>query len=246
MLESVDLSRSLANGEYKRRRTVLRRRLLDLQRACWNADVGSLLLFEGWAFSGRGGVVRKLTQRLEPRGFVLHHVRAPRTWEDGLPWMWRFWHSLPRFGQMGIYYGSWYRRLLVGRSSGVVSEDAARRSVRDIESFERMLTLDRYVIAKFFFHIDLHEQSDRISEAEADPLEEWKLETDEWDKRVLDPHNLKRAEEMLAQTSFESTPWSVVAANDTNWATVDVFERVARALEEGLVRHGAEIPEDRE
>ncbi len=238
MLESIDLTRAIERDEYKERLKPLQRRLLGLQRSCWNQDVGSLLVFEGWAFSGRGKVVRKLTQRLEPRGFVLQHVRAPRSWQDGLPWMWRFWRSLPRFGQLGIYYGSWYRRMLVGRSSGAVTEEEVDRSVVDIESFERMLSADRYVIAKFFFHIDLHEQSHRIAEAEADPLEEWKLDTDEWDQRVLDPHNLNRAEEMLARTSFEHTPWTVIPANSRRLATLDVFERVAEVLEDGLERLG--------
>ena len=243
MLEAVDLSRSLRPRRYKRRRDELRRRLLDLQRACWNQDVGSLLVFEGWAFSGRGKVIDRLTRRLEPRGLVLHHVRAPRSGEDGLPWMWRFWNSLPRFGQMGIYYGSWYRRLLVGRSTGRVSEAAAERSFEDIESFETMLAADRYVVAKFFFHLDLHEQSARMAAAEADPLEEWKLDTDEWDRRVLDPHNLRLAEEMLSRTSFPATPWHLVAGNDRRWATIEVFERTIAALEAGLSRLGCELPE---
>ncbi len=238
MLESIDLTRSIEVSEYKERIKPLQKRLFELQRACWNQDVGSLLVFEGWAFSGRGKVVRKLTRKLEPRGFVLQHVRAPRSWQEGVPWMWRFWRNLPRFGQMGIYYGSWYRRLLVGRSSGEVTEEQVDRSVEDIESFERMLTLDRYVVAKFFFHIDLHEQSRRIAEAEADPLEEWKLDTDEWDKRVLDPHNLNRAEEMLARTSFDHTPWTVIPANDRRLATLEVFTRVEAILEEGLARLG--------
>ena len=180
MLENLDLSRVLTNGEYKDKLRQLRPQLLRLQRACWNAGLGSLIVFEGWAFSGRGQAIRTLTQRLEPRGFVLNHVRAPRSHEAGLPWMWRFWESLPRFGQMAIYYGGWYRRVFVSRSQGLVSQSECEQAFTDINSFEKMLVDDRYLMTKFFFHIDLHEQSRRIVAAETDPLETWKLEVDDW------------------------------------------------------------------
>ena len=243
MLETIDLTQSLPEGVYQRRLRAVRRRLLDLQRTCWNADLGSLLVFEGWAFSGRGSTIAKLTQRLEPRGFVMHFVRSPRTHEQGLPWMHRFWVGIPRFGQMGIYHGSWYRPLIVGRSVAKMSSEESDRIYRDIESFERMLTDDGYVMAKFFLHIDLHQQSERMAAAQEDPLHEWKLEEDEWDHRVLHPRNLAFVEEILARTSFEGSPWYVIGANDRYWTTISVLEQVAAALEAGLLRHGIELEE---
>ena len=243
MLKNLDLDLVLPNGEYKEKLRELRPRLLRLQRACWNAGLGSLIVFEGWAFSGRGQAIRTLTQRLEPRGFVLNHVRAPRSYEAGLPWMWRFWESLPRFGQMAIYYGGWYRRVFVSRSQGLVSNDECEQAFADINSFEKMLVDDRYLMTKFFFHIDLHEQSQRIMAAEADPLETWKLEVDDWGERILDPQHLRYAEEMLTRTSDGAVPWHLVAATDISYARILVMERVAETLTEGLRAHGEEIPD---
>jgi polyphosphate kinase 2 (PPK2 family) len=243
MLEAVDLSCALTEEEYKDRLKALRPRLLRLQRACWNAEIGSLIVLEGWAFSGRDQAIRKLTQRLEPRGFIVNRVLAPRSYQAGLPWMKRFWDSLPRFGQMAIYYGGWYRRVFVARSQGEVSEAECERAFTDINSFEKLLVDDRYVIAKFFFHIDIHEQSRRIAEAEKDPLHTWKLETDDWAERLLDPKHLLYAEEMLSRTSDGPVPWNLVAATDDRWARVELMEKVAETLEQGLLERGEEIPD---
>lgn len=243
MLEHLNLSRVLTDGEYREKLRTLRPQLLRLQRACWNAGIGSLFIFEGWAFSGRGQAIRTLTQRLEPRGFILNHVRAPRSHEAGLPWMWRFWESLPRFGQMAIYYGGWYRRVFVSRSQGLVSDGEVEQAFADINSFEKMLVDDRYLLAKFFFHIDLHEQSRRILAAEADPLETWKLDVDDWGERILDPQHLRFAEEMLGRTSDGAVPWHLVAATEMNWARIDVMEKVAQTLTAGLEAHGETVPD---
>ena len=157
--------------------------------------------------------------------------------------MWRFWESLPRFGQMAIYYGGWYRRVFVSRSQGLVSQSECEQAFTDINSFEKMLVADRYLMIKFFFHIDLHEQSRRITVAEADPLETWKLEVDDWGERILDPKHLRYAEEMLERTSGGAVPWNVVAATDRSWARIQVMERVARTLTEGLRAHGETVPD---
>jgi polyphosphate kinase 2 (PPK2 family) len=242
MLENLDLDQSLSEGEYKEELHRLRPRLLRLQRACWNAGLGSLIVFEGWAFSGRGKAIRTLTQRLEPRGYVVNHVRAPRSHEAGLPWMWRFWESLPRYGQMEIYDGAWYRRIFVSRSQGLVSADECEQAVEDINSFEKMLVDDHYVMAKFFFHIDLHEQSKRMAAAREDPLETWKLESDDWEERVLDPQHLEFAEDMLKRTTEGAVPWNLVAANDTLWSRIEVIKRVTDVLSKGLEAHGESVP----
>ena len=75
MLETLDLDRSLEKSEYKARLPVLQARLHQLQRACWKANLGTLVVFEGWGASGKGSVIRKLTQKLEPRGFSLHAIQ---------------------------------------------------------------------------------------------------------------------------------------------------------------------------
>ena len=113
MLEKVDLTKELAKSEFKSRLPYLRNRLYDLQKACWDASIPSVILFEGWDAAGKGSSVNLLTQRLDPRGFKLYAIQAPRTYEKHMPWLWRFWLKLPNYGQMAIFDRSWYGRVLV-------------------------------------------------------------------------------------------------------------------------------------
>ena len=112
-----------------------------------------MIVFEGWDASGKGTAIAALTQRLDPRGFKLYPITAPRTYEQQRPWLWRFWLKVPNRGEMVIFDRSWYWRVLDERVEGTVPEKAWREAYRDIVEFERMLADDGAVILKFFLHI---------------------------------------------------------------------------------------------
>src|SRR5512141_2323392 len=103
MLEKVDLSITYPKEDYKSRIAYLRNHLYDLQKACWEGGIPSVILFEGWDASGKGSSINLLTQRLDPRGFKLYPIQAPRTHELHMPWLWRFWLKVPNYGEMAIF-----------------------------------------------------------------------------------------------------------------------------------------------
>ena len=120
-------------------------------------------MFEGWDGAGKGDCVRKVTERLEPRGYRVHYVtRKPRTYERYLPWMWRFWLRLPNDGEMALFDMSWYGRVLVERVEKLTPKREWRKAYRDITEFERMLADDGAVIVKFWLHITKKEQRKRF------------------------------------------------------------------------------------
>ena len=91
MLENINLERKLAREEYKQVLPELQNRLYDLEKACWDNGIPSIVVFEGWDASGKGTTISALTQRLDPRGFKLYPITTPRTYEQQYPWLWRFW-----------------------------------------------------------------------------------------------------------------------------------------------------------
>src|SRR5215831_10091372 len=103
MLENLNLKHKLSREEYKRALPALQRRLYDLERVCWQRGVSSIIIFEGWDAAGKGGAISALTERLDPRGFRLHPINAPRTFEQQRPWLWRFWLKIPGAGEMAIF-----------------------------------------------------------------------------------------------------------------------------------------------
>ncbi len=242
MLEKVDLTLSLTKEDYKQRLAYDRLRLYDLQKACWSSGIGSVILFEGWDASGKGTSINLLTQRLDPRGFKLYPVQAPRTNELHMPWLWRFWLKMPNFGEMAIFDRSWYGRVLVERVEKLTPEKEWRQAYQDIVNFERALADDGLVLMKFFLHITKKEQSRRFKKLEKDPLESWHISSEDWAHHKEYDVALVSIEEMLEHTETEWGPWTIVEATDRYWTRIKIFDTIIQNLEEGLKAHGKPLP----
>jgi polyphosphate kinase 2 (PPK2 family) len=243
MFEAVDLSKKIDKGEYKKALPRLQHRLWELQRACWEASIPSIWVFEGWDASGKGPCIRKLTARLEPRGFELNHVTdVPRTHELDLPWMWRFWLQIPLRGQIGIFDRSWNRRALVARVERPDEELEWRRMLRDIGDFERMLSDDGYVLAKFFLHISSKEQLKRYESWKKDPADSWKSLEGGWQKPTGYDRYLAASEDLLQHTEILNSPWTIIPATDHRWVLIQVLETLIDRMETALVERGVELP----
>ena len=169
MLENVNLNIKLSHAEYNKVLPKLQRRLYDLEKACWDSKVSSILIFEGWDAAGKGGAIATLTQRLDPRGFKLHSIHLPRTFEHARPWLWRYWLKVPNRGEMVIFDQSWYSRVLIERVEKLIPEAVCRAAYSDIQDFERMLADDGTVIVKFFLHITKKEHQVRIKHGRKSP-----------------------------------------------------------------------------
>ncbi len=246
MLEKVDLTKRLKKKEYKKRMPRLQNRLYDLQKACWDAGIPSVILFEGWDAAGKGSSINVLTERLDPRGRRLYAIRAPRTYETHMPWLWRFWLKLPNYGQMAIFDRSWYGRVLVERLEGLTPEKEWRKAYRDIVDFERTLADDGCVIIKFFLHIRQKEQARRLKKLEKDPLESWRVEPEDWEHNRNYDRWLIATEEMLERTFTEWGPWTIVEATNRYWTRVKIFETIIQRLESALQKRGLPLPPDQE
>lgn len=242
MLEKVDLTKKLSKKAYKARMPQLRNALYDLQKACWDAKIPSVIVFEGWDAAGKGTSINTLTQRLDPRGFKLHAIQAPRTYETHMPWLWRFWLKLPNYGEMAIFDRSWYGRVGVERVEGFTPEPDWRRGYRDIVDFERTIADDSYVVIKFFLHISKKEQRRRFKKLEKDPLESWHVQPEDWAHHRKYDQYLVAYEEMFERTDSEWGPWTIVEATDRRWARVKIFETIIFRLEEALTIRGLPIP----
>jgi polyphosphate kinase 2 (PPK2 family) len=242
MLEQVNLDRKLAKRDYKKVLPALQRRLYDLEKACWDNGVPSLVIFSGWDAAGKGSAISTLTERLDPRGFKLQKTQAPRTYEQQRPWLWRHWLRIPSYGEMAIFDLSWYQRVLVERVEKLVSKKAWRRAYRDIVDFERMLADDGTAIVKFWMHISKKEQRKRFRALEKDPLESWRVTKQDWERHKSYDDYLLAAEEMLERTDTEWGPWTIIEATDRWYARRKIFDTLIEVLEERL---GDKAPEPR-
>jgi polyphosphate kinase 2 (PPK2 family) len=239
MLENINLKRHLSRDEYAKALPGLERRLYDLEKACWDQKIPSIILLEGWDAAGKGGAISELTQRLDPRGFKVYSIQPPRNFEAEFPWLWRFWLKVPARGEMAIFDRSWYMRVLTGRVEEAVPKPAWRAAFEDIVEFERMLADDGTVIVKFFLHISKREQKRRMQKLEANPLEAWRVTSEDRARHRKYDKYAVAFEEMLALSEAEYAPWTIVEATSRWWARKKMFETIIAALERRL---GAAAP----
>ncbi len=239
MLENINLKKKLSREASKRALPPLQLRLNDLEKACWDQQVPTMIVFEGWDAAGKGTTISALTQRLDPRGFKLYPITSPRTYEQQRPWLWRFWLKVPNRGEMVIFDRSWYGRVMEERVEKTIPEQQWRQAYRDITEFERMLSDDGTTILKFFLHISKKEQKERFRTIQEDPLEAWRVSPDDWSRHKKYDRYLAAIEEMLELTESEYAPWTIVEATSKWHARVKVFETLIGAIERRL---GANAP----
>ena len=236
MLENVNLKRRLSHEEYNQSLPALQRRLFDLEKACWDHKISSMVVVEGWDAAGKGGAIGALTQRLDPRGYKVYCTVPPRTYEQAFPWLWRFWLKVPNRGEMVIFDQSWYGRVLEERVTQAIDKPAWRAAFHDIVDFERMLADDGTVIVKFFLHIDQKTQKRRFRKIRANPLEAWRITRADRDRQRNYAQHLAAIEDMLELTECEYAPWTIVEATSRWWARKKMLETVIDALEHRLGR----------
>ena len=239
MLELVDLSRKIDKDTYRQTFPALEIRLGEVQRAARAAGVPVLVVFEGWDAAGKGTLINRLTQALDPRGFKVHPINAPDGNERLHPWMWRYWSKLPPAGTLAIFDRSWYGRVLVSRMEKLVGKAQWEQAYRDIQEFERQLADGGAVLVKLWLHIDPKTQRKRFKQLEKNPATAWKVGKAEWKQHKRYDSWLEVVEEMLQRTSTAYAPWTIVEAVQGRFARVKVFETVIQAVEAELDRRAA-------
>ena len=216
--------------EYKKALKQAQLKLLTCQRSLAEAKRSLLIVFEGPDAAGKGGAIRRMVERLDPRLLRVHSVIKPTEEEYGHHYLWRFWNKLPRYGQLAVFDRSWYGRVLVERVEGFASEAQWKRAYDEINQFEELLMADGAIVVKIYMHISKDEQLARFKRREADPYKHWKITDEDWrNRRKWDQHN-QAAEEMFQKTGG-TAPWTVLPSNYKWFARVNVVQTVNAALE---------------
>jgi len=233
-LDDLDQSKSLEQDDYKKLLKKHQLELLNTQLVLHERKTSVVIVVEGPDAAGKGGAIRRITERLDPRLVRVYSVVKPTADEYQHHYMWRFWNKLPPSGQIAIFDRSWYGRVLVERVEKFCTEAEWKRAYREINEFERQLTDDGTIIIKLYLHISKDEQLQRFRRREDDPYKHWKISDEDWRNRDhWDQHNAA-AEDMFEKTSPDNAPWTVIPGNFKWYARVKsvktIAERLTRAL----------------
>lgn len=234
MLETADLAKRVTKERYKELAPKLEERLSALQQPIRQAKLPVVILFEGWGAAGKGGLIGKLIQNFDPRGFFVSSFIAPTELERREPVLWRYWNAVPKQGQIAILDRSWYMDVTTARLEEKLDDKAVERRLKDIVTFERQLTDGGYLILKFFIHISRKEQKKRFQDLEQDKDTAWRVTELDWERNRRYEDYSRAFDEALRYTNTTNAPWCVVSGMDRRAAALDMFTAVADRVEAAL------------
>ncbi|MCI5068965.1 polyphosphate kinase 2 [Acidovorax sp.] len=196
-----------------------------------------VILFEGRDAAGKGGVIKRITQRLNPRVVRVAALPAPNDRERTQWYFQRYVAHLPAAGEMVLFDRSWYNRAGVERVMGFCTDDEYEEFFRTVPEFEKMLVRSGITLVKYWFSITDEEQHLRFLGRIHDPLKQWKLSPMDLESRVRWEAYTKAKETMLERTHIPEAPWWVVQAVDKKKARLNCIAHLLSQLPYAEVPH---------
>jgi len=235
VLSELNLRLKLDKAAYERDLAKYQSRLSELVRDPRFAGRRSLVLvFEGSDAAGKGGSIRRVAASMDARQYQIIPIAAPTEEERVQPYLWRFWRHLPRTGRVAIFDRSWYGRVLVERVEGFCSEADWLRAYAEINDFEHQLADAGAVVVKFWLQISADEQLRRFKERQDTEFKRFKITDEDWRNREKWDAYISAVCDMVDRTSTGLAPWTLVEANDKNYARVKVLKTLCDRLETAL------------
>lgn len=192
----------------------LNNELMTLQEILYAENKHKILIvLQGMDTSGKDGTIKHVFRGVNPQGVRIANFKVPTKIELDHDYLWRVHKQVPGNGEIVIFNRSHYEDVLVVRVHELVPKNIWSKRYSQINSFEKLLLDEGTTILKFFLHIDLVEQKERLQARQEDPNKQWKFRKGDLEERKLWPEYIQAYEDMLAKTSTRIAPWYVIPSN---------------------------------
>jgi polyphosphate kinase 2 len=204
-----------------------------------------VVLFEGRDAAGKGGVIKRITQRVNPRTCRVVALPAPSDREKKQWYFQRYVPHLPAEGEIVLFDRSWYNRAGVERVMGFANQQQVEDFFRDVPEFERMLVRSGIIFVKYWFSITDQEQQLRFMMRIHDPIKQWKLSPMDLQSRARWEQYTKAKEEMFNRTNIPEAPWHIVEGNDKKRARLNCISHLLTLIDYQEIPHDPIVLPDR-
>jgi polyphosphate kinase len=211
--------------------------LVKLQDWVLHNKLKVVVIFEGRDSAGKGGVIKRITQRLNPRICRVAALPAPNERERTQWYFQRYAAHLPAGGEIVLFDRSWYNRAGVERVMGFCTDEQCEEFFRSVPEFERMLVRSGIILLKYWFSITDDEQQLRFMMRIHDPLKQWKLSPMDVESRSRWEQYTKAKEAMLERTHIPEAPWWIVDAVDKKKARLNCISHLLGQIPHDVVPH---------
>lgn len=215
----------------------LQRELVKLQDWVQAHKLKVVVLFEGRDAAGKGGAIKRITQRLNPRVCRVAALPAPSERERTQWYFQRYVSHLPAGGEIVLFDRSWYNRAGVERVMGFCTDDEYEEFFRTVPEFEKMLVRSGIILIKYWFSITDDEQHMRFMMRIHDPLKQWKLSPMDLESRRRWENYTRAKEIMLARTHIPEAPWWIIDAVDKKRARLNCIHHLLSQVPYAELEH---------
>ncbi|MBF0155103.1 MAG: polyphosphate kinase 2 [Magnetococcales bacterium] len=222
--------KDISNEVFEKQMAILQVELVKLQEWIRQKGLKVVVIFEGRDAAGKGGVIKRIMERLNPRIVKVVALGTPSTREKNQWYFQRYVPHLPTSGEMVMFDRSWYNRAGVERVMGFCSEDEYREFLRSCPEFERMLTRSGIILIKYWFSVSDDVQEKRFQDRVKDPRKRWKLSDMDVESRNRWVEYSRAKDEMFAHTDIKQAPWYVVDADSKKRSRINCISHLLRMI----------------
>ncbi len=222
--ETINVQKSIRYLDYEKKLKKLQVELVKLQSCIIDNNEKVIVIFEGRDAAGKGGAIRRITERINPRFFRIVALPKPTEEEQSQWYFQRYVQQFPKAGEMVFFDRSWYNRAVVEPVNGFCTDEEYRIFMKQVNDFERMITESGIKLVKVYMSISKKEQAKRFEDIKNNPLKQWKIsKVDEKAQELWDSYtDYKNA--MFENTKNNGIPFKVIKANRKTDARVEAIE----------------------
>jgi len=228
--KKVNVKKALKETRYVHELNKHQEKLIKLQNWVIENDKKVVIIFEGRDAAGKGGAIRRLTERINPRHFRSVALNIPTDDERKQRFFQRYINQLPNPGEMVLLDRSWYHRAVVEPVNGFCTDEEYKIFMSQVNDFEKMLIQSNTFLVKFYFSITKEEQARRFKDIKRSPLKRWKMTAvDEKAQELWDSYTHYK-EKMFEVTDTGHAPWKIIDANNKRFARLEAIKHILKTI----------------
>ncbi len=235
MLERAEKKTDFSKKEYKQMIKPIKDELATLQLSVNKADLPVIIIFEGFGAAGKGDITASLISELDPRFFNVKSNLPPNDEETSKPFLFRYWRDIPSRGTISILDRSWYQETVSSLFDKKLSKKQLEKRINSINTFERQLTDDGYLIIKIFLHIEKKEQQKRFAKLLESDRTSWRVTEKDLKRNKHYDEYSEAFDTVLEKTSSNNAPWHIVSSADKQYAKLEVLKLTTKTINAKLL-----------
>lgn len=228
--EPFNPERALRYVRYEERLQELQVELIRMQTWAINNNERIIILFEGRDAAGKGGAIRRITERINPRHMRIVALPKPSEEQQTQWYFQRYVEQLPKAGEIVLFDRSWYNRAVVEPVNGFCSDEEYRVFMKQVNGFEKMILQSGIRLVKIYMSISKKEQAKRFDDIRNSPLKQWKMTPVDEQAQVLWDDYTFYKKKMFKKTNTELSPWKIIKANRKTEARIACLEHVLNSV----------------